>query len=102
MASVMVRLRNSRSGMIGSAARDSTTTNATSASTPPPTISAVWPGHPGELVAGEGDPDQQHADAGGEEDRAEVVDLTPCRLTTGRCRVRCSTTSATTANGTPT
>ncbi len=98
---VMVRLRNSRSGMIGSLALDSTSTNSRPRRTEPPTIAYVC--H--EIQSYLSPAKVTHTssrDTAAEMRNAPLQSTFTSRFTTGRCRVFCSTISAMTANGTPT
>ena len=83
-ASTTVRSRNSDIGTIGSGARSSTTTAATSAATPEPGQRERDRGAPGELLAGQRDPDQQRRHAAGDQGRAQVVQPQPLRARRGR------------------
>ncbi len=100
-ASEMVRLRNSRSGMIGSAALASASTNSRPRTTEPPTITPVC--HDIQSYLSPAKVTQISSSETAAEIRSAPSQSTlTCRLTTGRCRVFCSTISAITANGTPT
>ena len=100
-ARVMVRLRNSRSGMIGSLARYSTRTASTPRATAPVTMTALCQESQSYLSPA-------RVTQISSSDTAAVIRVAPAqsiftwRLTTGRCRVFWSTTRATMANGTPT
>lgn len=98
---VMVRLRNSRSGMIGSLALDSTSTNSRPRTIAPPTIAYVCPDTQSYLSPA------KVTQTSSSETAAEMKNAPPqstftSRFTVGRCRVFCSTISAMIANGTPT
>ena len=100
--SVIVRLAKSRSGMIGSLARDSTRTKVSRSSTEPPTMAAVSqeaqsylsPAKVTQISSSETPAAMKNAPA--------QSTLTPSRRMTGRCRVFCRTMNAITANGMPT
>ena len=72
---VMVRLRNSRSGMIGSLGLGLDEHEQQPEHDRAADHRVRLPRHPVVLVTGEGDPDQQQRDRGGDEERAAPVDL---------------------------
>lgn len=100
-ASVIVRLRNSRSGMIGSAAFDSTYTKTAPSSTEPPTIATVCQDSQSYLSPA----NVTHTSSS---DTAALMKNAPAqstftsRFTTGSFKVFWRTMRAITANGTPT
>ena len=76
VASAVVRSRKRRNGITGSAATLASTYRAAAITAmPAATSSAVVGRDPVELLAGQGHPDQQDADAGDDQGGAEVVDL---------------------------
>jgi len=77
VASAVLRSRNSRSGMMGSAARASRQTRQGQQQHSPAHHQGGRGRAPGELVAGERDPDEQGAHPADDEGRAEVVDAHP-------------------------
>ena len=72
--SAVVRLRNSCSGTIGSGTRSSTTTAATQRRDAQAGQRQRRRRAPGELRAGQRDPDQQRGHAAGDQRGAQVVD----------------------------
>lgn len=100
-ARVIVRLRKSRSGMIGSLALDSTRTKTPSSATVPPIIAYVCQDTQSYLSPANVTQTSSRQTAAVMK-KAPVQSTLACRFTTGRCRVRWSTMSATTAKGTPT
>lgn len=100
-ARLMVLLRKRRSGMIGSLARDSTRTKSRPSASAPPVIAQVCQ----EIQSYEVPAWVTQISSS---DTAPLIRKAPSqstltsRRTTGRCRVRWSTISAMTANGTPT
>ncbi len=100
-ASVMVRLRNSRSGMIGSLAFASTRTNTASSTSEPPTIAYVCQDSQSYLSPAKVTQTSSRQTAALMK-KAPAQSTLTFRFTTGRCRVFCSTIRAITAKGTPT
>ena len=101
MASAVVRSEMIFSGMIGYCLIPPRT-SAASSTTPPPTMArSARRTSRSSRLAGEGDPDQEDADAGGQQDGAEPVDLGGA-LVCWMFRVACSRISAMTASGTQT
>lgn len=100
-ASAIVRLRKSRSGMIGSLALDSTNRNTASSATVPPTIAYVCHDTQSYLSPAKVTQTSRRLTAAVMRNAPAQSTLT-LRRTTGRCRVRWSTIRAMTAKGTPT
>ncbi len=100
-ARVIVRLRNSRSGMIGSAALLSTARKARVSTSEPPTIAPVCQDIHAYLSSAKVTQTSSRQTAAVTRNAPAQSTLTR-RLTRGRCSVFCSTTSAISANGTPT
>ncbi len=100
-ARVIVLLRNSRSGMIGSLALDSTNTKIAPSTIAPPTMAKVWP----EIQSYLSPARVTHTSSS---ETAALMKKAPAqstftsRLTTGSFRVFWRTIRAITANGTPT
>ncbi len=101
-ASVMVRLRKSRSGMIGSLARDSMNTKIRPSRTEPATITYVCHDSQSYLSPAKVTQTSSSETAALMKNAPAQSTLTPSRLTTGSFRVFWSTIRAMTANGTPT
>ncbi len=100
-ARVMVRLRNRRSGMIGSAALDSTRTKISARAIDPPTIVYVCQESQAYLSSAKVTQTSSRQTAAVTK-KAPAQSTLTLRLTTGRFSVFCSTSRAITANGTPT
>src|SRR5690348_13247266 len=100
-ASVMVRLRNRRSGMIGSLALDSTRMKSAPSTIEPPTMLYVCQDSQSYLSPAKVTQTSSSETAAATKVAPPQSTLTS-RLTTGRCSVFCSTISAMTAKGTPT
>ncbi len=100
-ASVMVRLRKRRSGMIGSRARDSTKTKISASSAAPTTMTAVCQESQSYLSPAKVTQSSSRETAALMKNAPHQSTLTS-RLTTGSFRVFWSTIRAMTANGTPT
>jgi hypothetical protein len=101
-ARVIVLLRNSRNGMIGSLALVSTKTKIAPSTTAPPTIAAVCHDIQSYLSPASVTHTSSSETAALMKNAPAQSTLTPSRLTTGSFRVFWSTISAMTANGTPT
>ncbi len=100
-ASVMVRLRNSRSGMIGSLAFASTSTKIAPRMIAPPTITYVC--HETQSYLSPAKVTQiSSSETAAATKVAPAQSTLTSRFRVGRCRVFCNTISAMTANGTPT
>ena len=100
-ASVMVRLRKRRSGMIGSLARDSVKTKRAASTTEPASIAAVCQDIQSYLSPAKVT-QSSSSETAALMKNAPVQSTLTSRLTTGSFRVFWSTISAMTANGTPT
>lgn len=101
-ASTTVRSRKRPIGISGSVARRSTTTAANRMTTPPSTMAAVC--QPSQAKSFPASETQMRSDETPAAVRVppRTSMWTSPRLFVGRCRVRRSSTSATSANGTPT
>lgn len=100
-ASETVRLRNRRSGMIGSLARVSVNTNSSASTTVPPTIAYVC--HDSHSYLSSAKVTQtSSSEAAAVMKKAPVQSTLTFRLATGRFSVFCSTISAISAKGMPT
>ncbi len=100
-ASVIVRLRNSRSGMIGSLARDSVKTNSSTSTREPASITPVCQDIQSYLSPAKVT-QRSSSETAALMKKAPVQSTLTSRLTTGSFRVFWSTIRAMTANGTPT
>lgn len=98
----MVRLRKRRSGMIGSAARDSVKTKIRPSRTEPATITPLCHDSQSYLSPAKVTQTSSRETAALMKNAPVQSTLTPSRLTTGSLRVFWSTISAMIANGTPT
>ncbi len=97
----MVRLRNRRSGMIGSLALDSTNRKISVSTIAPPTMAPVCHDIQSYLSSAKVTQTSSRQTAAVTK-KAPAQSTLTFRLTTGRCSVFCSTISARIAKGTPT
>ncbi len=97
----MVRFLNRRSGMIGSSAFDSTRRKSSVSTTAPPTMAPVCQDIQEYLSSAKVTQTSSRLTAAVTK-KAPAQSTLTFRLTTGRCSVFCSTTSARSAKGTPT
>lgn len=100
-ASVMVRLRKRRSGMIGSLAFDSASTNSAPSTIEPPTMAYVCHEIQSYLLPAKVT-QTRSSETAALIRKAPIQSTLTSRFTTGSFRVFCRTISAMIANGTPT